>query len=632
MEVFQTKTKKIILTHTHYIIISIVSAMLFVGLIAVVMGGKSPQPTIISIVDDIQPLDQSLVINFDWPIARDVEVSITPQVFGTVSYDEAVIRDQLVRTLVFTPELTWLPDTTYEITLHAVHGATPSFTEPTDYVLTFKTPPAQAVTSIMPNSDEPFRADGSWTIAFDQPIETTSSWSVRFEPAIEFDMVAGSDQESYVVTPKSKLSQGAQYTMIVSQQTLRYLFGTNEIAARTEPVVARKQSWTVREAPGIDSFAPQGTGVPLNTPITITFSENIDMESLPAYVTFDPSIDGAWATTDYRTVTFTPKKLERDMTYTVTLTEGLPTFTGGYLTESATHSFTTIGPVRVAISTPTSDSTGVSVNARLQFGFNQAVDHASAEAKLSLSPSVDGTVSWDENTMIFTPGEPFDFNTTYTATIAAGVKGTGGLTLESDYSSSFSTELSVTKLGVVYDHQDHNLSCEVATLKMALNYFGANVGEQELIDAIGFDPTPKSNGIWGDPYEAFVGDIDGHQPSTGYGVYWDPIAAAGSAYRTTRAFTGGELGHLIGEIQKGHPIVIWGTAGSGTRIDWKTPEGKDIIAVNGEHTFVVTGFVGSAAAPTKIIVMDPLAGERYLSLSHFLWMWGLLGNSGVVVE
>ncbi|MFA5051629.1 MAG: hypothetical protein WC544_01035 [Patescibacteria group bacterium] len=52
----------------------------------------------------------------------------------------------------------------------------------------------------------------------------------------------------------------------------------------------------------------------------------------------------------------------------------------------------------------------------------------------------------------------------------------------------------------------------------------------------------------------------------------------------------------------------------------------------GEHARVAIGFIGSADNPTKIITMDPIYGEKYFTRSSFEWNWGLLGNSGVVVE
>jgi len=79
-------------------------------------------------------------------------------------------------------------------------------------------------------------------------------------------------------------------------------------------------------------------------------------------------------------------------------------------------------------------------------------------------------------------------------------------------------------------------------------------------------------------------------------------------------------------------VVIWGTAGTGKRIDWKTPQGGNVVAVSGEHARVAIGFIGPAENPSKIITMDPLYGEKYFTRSSFEWNWGLLGNSGVVIE
>ena len=79
-------------------------------------------------------------------------------------------------------------------------------------------------------------------------------------------------------------------------------------------------------------------------------------------------------------------------------------------------------------------------------------------------------------------------------------------------------------------------------------------------------------------------------------------------------------------------MIVWGTAGSGSRIDWKTSQGGNVVAVNGEHTRLVIGFIGSADNPSKIITLDPLSGEKYFTRDSFLWNWGLLSNSGVVVE
>jgi uncharacterized protein YvpB len=190
-------------------------------------------------------------------------------------------------------------------------------------------------------------------------------------------------------------------------------------------------------------------------------------------------------------------------------------------------------------------------------------------------------------------------------------------------------------LPVKFDKQDHSLSCEVATLKMALAYKGTAVEESTLIGKIGVDPVAKQtvNGklVWGDPQKAFVGDINGRMPSTGYGVYWDPIERVGAEYRPTRSISGSSIAELVEELQRGNPIIIWGHLGSGKPFTWQTPENKTIPAVYYEHTFLVNGIKGSVKNPEGFFLIDPIYGQLYWPLAKFKQHWASLGNSGVVV-
>lgn len=190
-------------------------------------------------------------------------------------------------------------------------------------------------------------------------------------------------------------------------------------------------------------------------------------------------------------------------------------------------------------------------------------------------------------------------------------------------------------LPVKFDKQDHALSCEVATLKMALAYRGVEVDEFELIQKVGFDPAQKtkSNGVftWGDPQKAFVGNIDGKMFVTGYGVYWLPIARVANDYRYSIAFEQWSEANLIRELEYGNPVVIWGYLGSGKPISWQTEDSKEIRAVSYEHTFVVHGFAGTLQEPTGYFVIDPIYGKTFFSRETFIKKWDALGRSGVVV-
>jgi uncharacterized protein YvpB len=190
----------------------------------------------------------------------------------------------------------------------------------------------------------------------------------------------------------------------------------------------------------------------------------------------------------------------------------------------------------------------------------------------------------------------------------------------------------IAKLNVPYHRQEHSLSCEIASLKMALNYAGVDVSESELIDKLYFDsPTYKTSGVWGDPYEGFVGDIDGKMGRTGYGVYWEPVAHVGSFYRPTHHFTHMSPQDLANHILNNRPVVVWGYFGRGSKLAWNTDEGEKVNAVNGEHARVVIGFTGSRENPEGFHILDPIYGELYWSTDKLMKNGAPFQNAGVVV-
>lgn len=188
-------------------------------------------------------------------------------------------------------------------------------------------------------------------------------------------------------------------------------------------------------------------------------------------------------------------------------------------------------------------------------------------------------------------------------------------------------------LTVPFHHQEYSLSCEIAALKMALDYYGVNASETELIAQLKFDPTPKNaaQNTWGDPQVGFVGRIDGKMPLTGYGVYEDPIVAVANNYRAAEKLASSTLPDLISAVSNGHPVVVWGSINAGYDISWQTPSRKKIKAVTGEHARVFTGWVGATSSPSHLLLVDPVYGQIQLSQTAFLKDWALLDNKAVVV-
>lgn len=281
--------------------------------------------------------------------------------------------------------------------------------------------------------------------------------------------------------------------------------------------------------------------------------------------------------------------------------------------------------------TPENNWTAVSVESPIKVIFDQSVNHFSAEQRFSISPKVEGKFSWDNNTLIFTPDKSLDFGASYTVTIASGIESLAGLPSEAEIKSTFSTQSTTTKLAVPAYLQKYTLSCEIASLRMALNFKGANVTEDDLIPKVGTDTTPHNGNTWGNPYNAFVGNIRGTQMADGYGVYWGPIAKAARSYRNAQEFEGWNIQQLTEALSNNNPVVIWVYSHFGTKTSWNTPDGTQIYAVRDEHAVVAVGFVGPANNPTQMIINDPLVGQVYWSRSVFDKKWDIFGRSGVVV-
>lgn len=187
------------------------------------------------------------------------------------------------------------------------------------------------------------------------------------------------------------------------------------------------------------------------------------------------------------------------------------------------------------------------------------------------------------------------------------------------------------QLPVTFHRQEHSLSCEIATLKMALGNYGVDIPEAELIAQMPYDTTAKGGGVWGDPNVGFVGDIDGKMLIDGYGVYWDPIAKVGLRHKRTEVLRNSTAAVVAGHLLAGRPVIVWGYYGRYQAFNWRTADGENIQAVNGEHTRVVTGFRGTADAPTHFSLIDPIDGKLTWTVEKFMENWTSLGRHGVVV-
>jgi uncharacterized protein YvpB len=189
------------------------------------------------------------------------------------------------------------------------------------------------------------------------------------------------------------------------------------------------------------------------------------------------------------------------------------------------------------------------------------------------------------------------------------------------------------RLTVPYHRQEHALSCEIASLLMALKYRGVDVTENQLIQQLPISDagSRNPNNIWGDPNLGFVGNINGSMPNTGYGVYERPLYDLALKYRDAKIINNATINDLMHELVNGNPIVVWGVVGSGRSISWDTPEGKTINAKMDEHARTLIGYTGNSDNPKLIVLLDPIYGEIRLSTKGFLANWTTLDKRALVV-
>jgi uncharacterized protein YvpB len=328
-----------------------------------------------------------------------------------------------------------------------------------------------------------------------------------------------------------------------------------------------------------------------------------------------------------------------------------------FLVAGADAAFGIIFPPKIINSSPENAAQNVSTNYKIIINFNKPINGPALE--YSISPQVSGNWKFENpfidgrffKTLVFEPAADFSGGTNYKVEIR-GIKGFLGIknnsfsldfkTIENPNPAQFlviknyatSTQATTTLIKTFFEWQKYNLSCEAASLKMALSAKGITVSEDEIMDKIGFDPTPHENGVWGDPNIAFVGDINGRMCDTGYGVHWEPVAKAANNWREAEAFSGWNLKKLIDEIQRQNPVIFWGIVpvNNVEYCSWQTPQGKHIKIYKETHVRLVVGFVGDPENPEKIIIEDPLYGKIYWKTDYFLKNWGSFNFSGVVVR
>ncbi|MGV8849609.1 MAG: DUF4082 domain-containing protein [Propionibacteriaceae bacterium] len=197
-------------------------------------------------------------------------------------------------------------------------------------------------------------------------------------------------------------------------------------------------------APSVASVTPASgaTGVPVSTPVTVTFSGQLNTSSVTVTLTGPggTAVPGALST-NASSATFTPSgALAGNSIYTVTVGASSP---GGTAMAPFTSTFTTETPVSVVSTSPAANATGVALASTV--GATFAGSLSASSVTISVTPAggsaVAGTLATTATSATFTPSAALAANTPYTVTVNAA---SPGGTAMAPFTWSFSTETPVS--------------------------------------------------------------------------------------------------------------------------------------------------------------------------------------------
>jgi uncharacterized protein YvpB len=178
--------------------------------------------------------------------------------------------------------------------------------------------------------------------------------------------------------------------------------------------------------------------------------------------------------------------------------------------------------------------------------------------------------------------------------------------------------------GVAFYYQNHPLSCEEAATSMALTHQGIYVSQDQILNEIGADlrgmyVDSQGRVRWGNPYETFVGNVNGSESNyTGFGTYYPPLVRVAKAHGAhLLAYGSMSAATIYARVIAGHPVVAFATW------DWRWHPRRDYLSYDGQwvpwigpvyasHVYTVVG-----VSPSDVLVNDPIRGQYWISKGAF---------------
>ncbi len=215
----------------------------------------------------------------------------------------------------------------------------------------------------------------------------------------------------------------------------------------------------------------------------------------------------------------------------------------------------------------------------------------------------------------------------------------GGSIISAAAATSWSAVTNVIA-GVPYLQQVYELTCEEASLQMALARQGVSVSQAQILQAIGVDGRAgfvDAAGVlhWGNPNTNFVGDPNGSEVAlTGYGTGRPSIARVTNGYGVNVISAGEGIApaNVYQAILTNHPVVAW------VAFDWRYHRPGSMLTWDGqwvqyegpiEHAVMLIG-----VNQGSILVNNPWPanGQQWVSKSVFEGAYATYHDMAVVIQ
>lgn len=268
------------------------------------------------------------------------------------------------------------------------------------------------------------------------------------------------------------------------------------------------------------------------------------------------------------------------------------------------------------------------------------LDPQSFKNSFTIVPNISGKFVFNKKIIVYKPDFDFAPGTKYSIFINKNLKSKSGEILGKDINQTFETKHITKILNIPYYRQQFSRSCEAASLRMALAYKGTYTQDFEIVKLAGYAPREPNwaQRIWDDPYEMFVGYIDG--PKVGYGMYASALKKSAVALgHEAEVLINPEIQNIAREVTNGNVVIFWGYINNTIpRLSYfYTPENKKVPIYSNEHARVITGVVGNEENPIGFYVHDPLSGKanEYWTkekLTKHMSIMGAVSNQALVLK